>query len=760
MTATLTASQASASKDGDGSQQVQVIPPGRPVSGLWEPVQGEETTRLLSRLAHLQPVEATSLVIEAKNILSRCPDPRGPDGATTGLCIGYVQSGKTQNFTTVAALARDNGYRIIIVITGVTKLLFTQSTTRLREELQVASRNWKWNLFENPTPRERADIESTLRDWEDPRRAEEEDRAAVLITVMKNAARLRRLNQLVAGMNLHGVPVLVIDDEADQAGLNTAVNEGEGARSATYSQLLQLRSHLPHHAHLQYTATPQAPLLINLIDLFSPRFAELISPGAKYTGGQTFFVKEAARLIRPIPFNEIPGADNPLSAPPPSLLEAQRTFYLGVAAMLRLPPEQRRARSMMIHPSQYIFRQADYGSWVTNIQTTWATLLNRPEDDPDRQDLLREFRSAYQDLKGTAPELPLFEELVEKLARAVDKTCIWQMNTAQGATPQVAWNRSTSHILVGGEVLNRGFTVEGLTVTYMPRGIGAGQADTIQQRARFLGYKLPYLGFCRVYLEPAAAAAYQAYVVHEEDIHDQMEEHSKTNKPLTEWKRRFFLSSALSPTRDAVINIPYVRGNFTRGRWFEPKAPHDPLEAIGENQDVVKSFLEKLEARGFRFQPDEATRKVSGEPRHEIAKGVPARLVLDELLVPLRYGRPDDSLAHTGLLLQIERFLRKNPDPTCNIYKINMGLPRRRETKGKPGQERLEELFEGPDVPRYEGDSKLRSETEMTVQIHWLNPYVKNPEPGQLAQYDNVPAIAVNLPASMGQDWIAQPQGN
>ena len=93
-----------------------------------------------------------------------------------------------------------------------------------------------------------------------------------------------------------------------------------------------------------------------------------------------------------------------------------------------------------------------------------------------------------------------------------------EVNTARGRTPQPDYRQFYAHILVGGEVLNRGVTVEGLTVTYMPRGRGTGQADTIQQRARWFGYKADYLGYCRVYLSAAMRLVYRAYVDHEERL--------------------------------------------------------------------------------------------------------------------------------------------------------------------------------------------------------------------------------------------------
>jgi hypothetical protein len=87
------------------------------------------------------------------------------------------------------------------------------------------------------------------------------------------------------------------------------------------------------------------------------------------------------------------------------------------------------------------------------------------------------------------------------------ETSYEQVNATAGQTPRIDWGQSYGWLLVGGQAMDRGITVEGLTVTYMPRGRGVNNADTIQQRARFFGYKRRYLGFCRVYLEQGAINA-------------------------------------------------------------------------------------------------------------------------------------------------------------------------------------------------------------------------------------------------------------
>ncbi len=141
---------------------------------------------------------------------------------------------------------------------------------------------------------------------------------------MKNHRHLNNLVELLQGLDLRSVPSLVIDDEADQAGLNTLVNQNEESR--TYQRLLSLRGALPHHTYVQYTATPQAPLLINIIDVLSPRFVEVLDPGREYVGVIDFFQNRRA-LVRTIPDDEIPSPDNQLNGAPESLREALRLVH-------------------------------------------------------------------------------------------------------------------------------------------------------------------------------------------------------------------------------------------------------------------------------------------------------------------------------------------------------------------------------------------------------------------------------------------------
>jgi hypothetical protein len=276
---------------------IQLTPPETAATG-WQPAIGQETTDLLSHFApKLDEAEREALQDSTVGILSQCTMSNASAAVKTGLVVGYVQSGKTMSFTTVAALAADNGCPLIIVITGTTKPLFDQSSERLDRDLRLDHRSdRKWQHFREPDRKERERLNQIFEDWRD-RETPAHERQFVLITVKKNWSVLRKLITLLNQVDSSGIPALIIDDEADQASLNTKIKQQE--ESPTYARLLQLRKLFPNHTFLQYTATPQAPLLISILDTLSPDFAELLNPGADYVGGIEFFSGAASR-IRPI----------------------------------------------------------------------------------------------------------------------------------------------------------------------------------------------------------------------------------------------------------------------------------------------------------------------------------------------------------------------------------------------------------------------------------------------------------------------------
>jgi Z1 domain len=704
---------------------------------MFVPIIGETTEGLGAYLRGTNKLKTAEAVARVRNdalaIVRNCRPFHSPeDGSKTGLAIGYVQSGKTMSMTTVSALARDNGCRIIILLAGVTTNLLQQNAARFRKDLREASGSSSAWLIHNSESsfgsKDVQHLQRAIEDWKDPS-VRELDKKTFLYMVLKNHRHLDGLAKLLSNsaIDLRGIPALVLDDEADQAGLNTKPKAADS--STTYKRIQRVRSALPHHTYLQYTATPQAPLLIALDDMLSPAFAELVQPGDGYTGGQTFFGLGAPQgLVHAIPEHELFGRGDLPDEPPESLLTAMRAFFIGAAvSSVRKQP---RPCSMLMHPSRGQRDHRQYVAWVQAIIGRWTSGL-RSKDDGERSETLDEFRPAYADLLITDAELPRFDDLVYQLQRCVSNVHISEVNS-DGGDDNVDWENADNHILIGGDKLNRGFTVEGLTVTYMPRSPGEWNADTIQQRARFFGYKQSYLGLCRLYLHPEVIHAYRAYVRHEEDVRSQISEHR--GRPLREWRRAFFLDSKLKPTRRNVLSIPYYRIAADR-LWFRQEQPHVDADAATRNAARLRKLVD-----GLSFEADP-----QAFFEHKVAT-TPLEPLFRDVLVSYEV-RESDAAKWYGHLVTLRDILDNAPDTQVIVLQMDGGSTRERGVKDEAIK-----LHQGVSSAqredKYPGDAAMHdaSSKVVTLQIHWLTikdaPDLRSP----------VPAIAMHIPSALRKD--------
>jgi len=727
---------------------IEVIHRKQPNYINWQPTIGAELKNLLASLK-ISKKGKEILTEETVRILGKCVSPKIPVGMKTGLVVGYIQSGKTMSFTAVTSLARDNNFPMIIVIAGTKNILFDQSVDRLRRDLRIETRqDRKWKISINPSIKESKAIEDTLMDWKDETISEDQ-RQAVLIMVMKNHTRLKNLANVLRSFKVDWtkIPTLIIDDEADQASFNTKIKEGD--ESTTFKRIVDIRSITLNHTFLQYTATPQGPLLINIINILSPFFAEVISPGQDYVGGKDFFI-DNPNLV------EVIHKDESLSdvEPPDSLKRAIAIFFLGVSAGWILQNGQGN-RSMMIHPSIRRMKHNQFYIWVTQIKDMWLSTLNiNDESDADKIDLIGELKEAYDDLSSTVEDLPKFEKILKFLPTAIRKTVVEEVNTRTGPTPIIDWKANYSNILVGGQSMDRGFTLEGLTVTYMPRGVGVGNADTIQQRARFFGYKKNYLGYCRIFIDQIIKLAYKEYVDHEEDIREQLIKHTKTGKPLFEWKRAFLMPSQLRPTRSNILDVEFFQSNLS-DTWFYPRSPHDSKEAIVENEKLIINYTQTL-----KLALNVGHRERTEIMKHLVNENLPLVDIYKKLLIPFRPSNPTDSKKYTGLLLQIRNYLKKNYNETCSLYLMSCASSKndwKIRERALNSIDQIENIFQGPHPDLkgkiYPGDRNIGDKSRLIVQIHRLN-LTKDDK----KVVDDLYNLAIWVPKKLAKAWLVQNQ--
>ncbi|RQH09483.1 Z1 domain-containing protein [Bradyrhizobium sp. RP6] len=716
----------------------------------WLPVEGEQAAGV-ARRSKLNADAQNKLIQSSAEILGKGVNPRDAAETATGLVVGYVQSGKTLSFTTAIGLARDNGFPLVIVIAGNKDNLLTQSHDRLARDLDVDGGEGlpAWKMEKNPRGQD-SQYEQLIRqaidNWRDPTR-DPDEKSTLLLTVLKQNQRLASLTALLRRMGMRGVPALLIDDEADQASLNTKVQRGE--ESTTYMRLRELREALPCHTFLQYTATPQAPLLINITDNLSPDFVHVLEPGDGYVGGAAFFAPNS-RYIKVIPQQDLLQTNALPTEAPESLLEAMRVYYVGLAASLIARSGR---RSMLIHPARERAAHQVAAGWASAAKDEWANALGAGEQDPDRLEVIDDFKRAYEELQKTERNLPGFDEIIQKLPRALRNTTVIEFNTrGRPKTPEINWRHAEGWILVGGQAVDRGFTVDSLTVTYMPRGMGMGNADTLQQRARFFGYAQArgYFGICRVYLEQQMRDAYEDYVEHEELMRSELRRVAERGESLRTWRRRFILDPGLNPCRRSVISDPYTRGSMTGG-WTRQIGTIVNPDTRSANMQLLQTLMSEL-----NLQDDDTYAARSTAQQHQVDRDAPLQRLFDAL-VEYRFEDPRDTASFTGLLITIAEGLRQDPDATCAIYRMRPNAPvGTRKVKNASGE--IDQFQQGRTATArggvtYPGDAFFAARDKVSLQIHVYDLTLSN-RPFASA----VPLITVNVPAPLAAAWLVQVQ--
>lgn len=613
-----------------------------------------------------------SVLQEAQRILGRCLPPTETGEPETGLVVGYVQSGKTLSFETVIALARDNGFGMVIVLAGTKNNLLEQSEDRLKKDFGIDDGDDHWYHLHNPTPAVKSQIDTRLAAWR-----RKSTKKALLMTILKHGGHLEKLATLLKGVELSAVPTLIIDDESDQASLNTKaarIKAGLAAItdvSTTYKSILKLRAVLPHHSYLQYTATPQAMLLLAQTDFLNPNFAELVTPGGAYTGGVAFF-RADPELIVEIPPAQVPTPSRPLTIPPKTLLESFRSFLLVAAhhslTRERGPKAKDRNRSMMVHPAVATTSHKQYKAWLDKALKTLRAMLEKLHaSNPSAAEAL--FKNEYGSLAGSFKDLRPLSELVAELVDEVfDELNIVEVNGTKDAEQKVKWKTARYWILVGGAKLDRGYTVEGLCTTYMPRPLGTSPAaDTLQQRARFFGYKAPYLGLCRVFVQATVRAAFTEYIEHEEFVREALA--ANRGQPLSRWRRDFILTQILKPTRANVVGLGTRR--IPVNGWLVPSVMQRDDSAAADNRRLLNNLVPQWEQNyGKPVNAATILKGVASSP-HDVIEAVPLRAVLEDFLLDVQVRDPGDAEQHSAMLIALSRALAADDTLKVDVFLMN-----------------------------------------------------------------------------------------
>ncbi len=649
--------------------------------------------------------EATETVFSnAARILSQCPNPSiHEEVAKTGIVIGKVQSGKTSNFISVLALAFDNGYNISIVLGGNTLELLKQNANRIGEAFHVNA--------EKLTILKTNDHKSLI----NPSRIKEfiENGRKVIIVGLKHTKHIDQIAEIFDNDFLSEQPILIIDDEGDQATLNTKAYKN--SFSKTYGAVLSLKNKLKSHCFLSVTATPQANILIETFDTLSPDFGELVYPGEGYCGLQEFHGTDCDKHVYEIPASEGNLLDN--VGVPESVYKAMAMFFVGNA--IRYSRGDIGNHAMLIHPSQKKYDhhivvnklQAILDDWKSKAKTHLAG-----RNDISYISMHQQLKNAYDAFISDGVICVPFDELEKTVLNRI-KECspVLLCNSDENASDSSKLYRT--NIFVGGNLVERGITIKGLAVTYITRRAkGKSNVDNTEQRARWFGYKADYLDVCRVFTSKDIKDDFTSILEHDEDMWASIERAQERGIAFKDMPRIFKLarSAFLQLTRKNVAKTE----NYALSEWKPQRYFIMDRNTADKNKTIISNF---------RAQRKEQIVLESHNPVqiHAVLPNLQFTTVYSELLSKLDFLN-EEILGKRFFDLLNDALEKIKKAPVVDIYWVRDAEHSTRKIRNDGS---IEQLFQGrnPNISSskyYEGDRSLadKAPDHMQLQIHYVKP--------------------------------------
>jgi len=496
-----------------------------------------------------------------------------------GMVFGDVQAGKTLSYSAVMNKACDAGYKVVIVLAGVTESLRSQTQERLDFDFvgEISTVGNQINTHANfvgvgkinPNLRLicRTDTNS---DFKNGRGFSIDSvKQPVLIVAKKNISPLKEIIKWLHSQRKHDTekvpqPILIIDDEADNASVNTGK---AGAPPKTINNLIrQIIDCCERVTYLGYTATPFANIFISPDDtydssdreeLFPKDFIVSLNAPSNYCGGKFYFLdKPSEYVICDIDDAEefIPRSD-PLVGVPPSLKNAVKQFFVASAIKdyrreNRLMSNRGDARfdSCLINVAVKTSSQNDLRPRIKDIVDEFYEAIRSNQSVDRLNTTVIDFKKTFEE--DFQPYFPVdmamdWNRLYEYLKK-LEKPVTMSINTK--SEDQLVWkdNSPRKVIAIGGFTLSRGITLSGLTISYIYRNSKA--FDTIMQMGRMFGYRDGYRDLVRLWIDPDFADAFDSATRATDDLRDDIIQMNKLGMTPRQFGMKVSTYPGLLPT--------------------------------------------------------------------------------------------------------------------------------------------------------------------------------------------------------------------
>jgi hypothetical protein len=373
---------------------------------------------------------------------------------------------------------------------------------------------------------------------------------------------------------------------------------------------------------------------------------------------------------------------------------------------------------MLVHSTHKNKIQSVYHFLIKNLLRNWREAINGEYTQIPELIQIERSKLVSNGAKDISDAL-----FLEKVEYVLKEAILWLVNSASDVK-RINWLEGPIHILVGGNKLDRGFTVEGLTVTYMNRPT-SDQIDTLEQRARAFGYRSDLLPYCQFFATLATVRMLRGIVHTEYDLRGRLDDWITLGNSPKDWSREIGLLLPIGgkPTRSAVIKA--ITTFNSGGGWHQLRMPSLNVEHMKQNNALVADL-------GILT----ADREYFGRIYHRTIEIESAKL-LENFLKKWQWDGFSPGWEHEQILQLFESLGPRHVNNMNGVIKVtlmqyeNDDLPREREWRADTG---FVNLFQGKDAEfesgvtpdKYPGDRMVPKIAEnlnsLAVQIHRIAP--------------------------------------
>lgn len=584
-----------------------------------------------------------------------------------GLIIGDVQSGKTANYLGLICKTVDAGYKVVVLMTGTIEKLRKQTQMRVDEGFVGADSDAMVKMLENGQVIGVGKYDSSIRPMVLTSTADDFKQqnannlgfdlrninGPVIFVVKKNSSILKRLNKWLTTFNQNGQQkirqsILMIDDEADNASVNT--NKDEDTPTAINGQIRDLVSKFEKSSYVGFTATPFANIFIDPDsydamleeDLFPKDYIYSLNAPSNYTGARNIFAEDGNASYMLVEIDD--NFRNPQSIEfilplkhkssihvrelPKDLKTAIEAFVLA-NTMEDLMGLSDNHRSMLINVSRFTAVQEEVSGLVNeylkNIQSACKLYCKLPTDKALQDIYIKQLKETFEVIYSTVDFE--WEEVQTQLYNSCGSIMVQTINQRNGQNLNYDdYPHGLRLIAVGGMSLSRGLTLEGLVISYFYRN--SRMYDTLMQMGRWFGYRGKYAELCRIWMSDDSIEWYRYISQATDELREEVKRFEDSGLTPKDFglRVRSDLTALIVTARNKMRSTEEMECAISfSGVYIDTPEIYADLDKNRRNLESVNSLIKTCMEYGDEYTPK------AEEGNQYIIRSVPVQVVLEFL---------------------------------------------------------------------------------------------------------------------------------